>query len=577
MNDDEGLDDVDAGDVELVALTGDPNPTALGQAAPQNKSSELALVRARLFARDNVGYLATYFTVGLVYGGLPATLYGVFNGVLNVQGYEYQGVKALVTLPWSFKVFLGAMNDVAPLAGGYRRRPYMSIGWALCALTLVLLAFLGLPEPYFCRDHDGSYIVECTEKTAYHSIACPNERSDGTQAEPCNARAPDSAGTISSLMALAAFGYMVADVAADGLTVTLAQTETQTIRGYTQTTAYLTRSVGMAISVAIVGLCMNGKIYNGTFAWSLSFSSICMIFAFAAVAMVPLTWKFVREDPVPQSQRAKLGPYAKSAWQLMNARHFAAVCAFSILYSTVRSIESPATVLVTRYWAGVHNLQQKTASLAGQLMFALGLALVRRYLLNHSWRYLLIVTTVILIFVDAIFVFCTVFDVIRNQYFFLCDVLLELPTAVEFLVTTYYVVEAADAHNGGMVYGLLTTAHNIGLSLAPVIANQIFGLFPMNLSDSANFIEDSTRFRKVVAGSYIIAYLFSVIAWAILPLLPNQKDQAQARKRTWGTSRSLAIAVTASLVLCFIYSVSTLLLTVFPATACLKFVGGPGC
>ena len=80
---------------------------------------------------------------------------------------------------------------------------------------------------------------------------------------------------------------------------------------------------------------------------------------------------------------------------------------------------------------------------------------------------------------------CTVFDVVRSQYFYLGEeVLIEIPAAVQFLITSFFVVEAASADNGGMVYGLLTTAHNIGLAFSPPLSNQIFGSFRPSLSDS---------------------------------------------------------------------------------------------
>ena len=33
----------------------------------------------------NCGYLLQYYAVGLIYGGLPATIYGFFVGYLNVR------------------------------------------------------------------------------------------------------------------------------------------------------------------------------------------------------------------------------------------------------------------------------------------------------------------------------------------------------------------------------------------------------------------------------------------------------------------------------------------------------------
>ena len=51
-------------------------------------------------------------------------------------------------------------------------------------------------------------------------------------------------GEYALLMMLAALGYVVADVAADGLTVMYARKEPLHKRGTTQTTVYLTRTVG---------------------------------------------------------------------------------------------------------------------------------------------------------------------------------------------------------------------------------------------------------------------------------------------------------------------------------------------
>ena len=89
-------------------------------------------------------YLAQYFAVGLVYGGLPATTYGFFLGYLNVPSYVYSACGTVITLPWSFKFFLGALNDCVPIAG-YRRKPYMALGWAICCAMLVALSQLKLP------------------------------------------------------------------------------------------------------------------------------------------------------------------------------------------------------------------------------------------------------------------------------------------------------------------------------------------------------------------------------------------------------------------------------------------------
>ena len=49
------------------------------------------------------------------------------------------------------------------------------------------------------------------------------------------------------------------------------------------------------------------------------------------------------------------------------------------------------------------------------------------------------------------FEFCTIFDVVRNQYFYLGETfLMELPDGVNFVVSTFVIVEMADTGNEGL-------------------------------------------------------------------------------------------------------------------------------
>ena len=43
------------------------------------------------------GYVAQYFAVGVIYGGLPATTYGFLQGYLNVPAYVYATCTTLLT------------------------------------------------------------------------------------------------------------------------------------------------------------------------------------------------------------------------------------------------------------------------------------------------------------------------------------------------------------------------------------------------------------------------------------------------------------------------------------------------
>ena len=197
---------------------------------------------------------------------------------------------------------------------------------------------------------------------------------------------------------------------------------------------------------------------------------------------------------------------------------------------------------------------------------------------RFSWRKLIIYTTLVLSVCDMAMQLIVVYDVFRNQYFYLGeDFVIEIPSAIKFLVTTFFVVEAADGDNGGIVYGALTTAHNIGLGISYPLSNQIFGGFKPSLSDSTNYIEDTQEFRDTVATSVAVGLCFVVIALVFLPLLPDQKAEAQTRKRTWPSNPRFAYATVIMFSVAFCYTMLVSILTMIPSTMCLEFVGGEGC
>ena len=89
-----------------------------------------------------------------------------------------------------------------------------------------------------------------------------------------------------------------------------------------------------------------------------------------------------------------------------------------------------------------------------------------------------------------------------------------MPSAANFVVATFIIVEMADEGNEGMVYGLLTTTANLGEPFGNAISNQLFGLFQPALSDSTNYIEDTSRFRQVRVRVRARARVSQVVAYA---------------------------------------------------------------
>ena len=69
----------------------------------------------------------------------------------------------------------------------------------------------------------------------------------------------------------------------------------------------------------------------------------------------------------------------------------------------------------------------------------------------------------------------------------------------------------------------------------------------------------------------------SLPALALLPLLPDQKDDAQHRKLKWGSSPAFAWFSVSLVFVGLSYSVVVNFLAMFPSTMCLRFAGGKGC
>uniref|UniRef100_K3W664 Uncharacterized protein n=1 Tax=Globisporangium ultimum (strain ATCC 200006 / CBS 805.95 / DAOM BR144) TaxID=431595 RepID=K3W664_GLOUD len=81
-----------------------------------------------LLSKDHIGLILQYAAVGIVYGVMPATIYPFLQSYLNASGTQIVTAGTLVVLPWSFKIFYGIVSDCFPIFG-YRRRPYMLLGW----------------------------------------------------------------------------------------------------------------------------------------------------------------------------------------------------------------------------------------------------------------------------------------------------------------------------------------------------------------------------------------------------------------------------------------------------------------
>ncbi|KDO18124.1 hypothetical protein SPRG_16501 [Saprolegnia parasitica CBS 223.65] len=514
-------DTKNAGDYDDMKTPGDLETGALREGdAPVYTSPEILAI------------LYQYAMIGIVYGGVPAMKFPILASYFQLETNVLSSASALMTLGWTIKVFFGMFNDCFPIFG-YSRKPYMFIGWTLCAAILVYIA---------CKPAGD-----------------PGSSSDGSQ--------------LALLCTIVGFCYVMADVAQDGLMLTYAQREPIAIRGRLQSMIYATRSVFMAIIYLICGLCLNSKEFSGDFDWDIGINGYFWILAVPSIINVPVIWFFVKDA---KRERVPVGIYFANFWELVQHRAVWQVLCFNFLFSLFTgNITSTATYYVSLNWAKVENLNNQIMGVVGQLIFAVVLVLTGTYGTHWNWRYVLVITILTANIIDSVCQFLTVYDIVRNQWFYLGVPIMEnIPIGINFVIGTYVIVELAEVGNEGVMYGLLTTVTNLPGTFGTMITNLIDG----SLDYNKKLIKaDSDETRNQVAYSYIISYCFAVVGCCWVVLLPPQKAAVAELKKNGGRQPIVAGCLFYFFFVVFCCSITGTLMSMYDETSCARLAGGTGC
>ncbi|OQR95205.1 Folate-Biopterin Transporter (FBT) Family [Achlya hypogyna] len=505
-----------------------------------------------------LGLLAQYVCVGLLYGALPNLGYPLFTAYFRLSGARYNATTALISIGWSLKVFVGMLSDCVPILG-FRRKPWMIIGWVLCFVCMLVLSIQDHGPPYV--DNPKLARANVTNFTAAEQAAFlrPSAHHNGSM--------------IAIIFGIATFCYIIADVPADALVVELAQREPEATRGRMQSLIYTTRTVASVVAQIVIGLGLNSPAYGGSFSWDMGMNTLFVLLAIPCAAMVPITFYFVVDAPAP---RVSFHQYLEQFWSLLIQRATWQVMLFNFLFNLFASgITSTAAPYVKFRWAEVDNLNIQFMTILSNLLFAGALAATGRWGTHWNWRFVIVVTTLVMNGIDAVVQYLTIYNVIRNQWFYLGVPLAEqLPYAMQFIVTTFVIVELAEVGNEGVTYGLLTTVNNLPTAFGPLLANIIFGSFHVSDSDLQR---DTMEARNQVAATYAIYYATTVVACFWVVLLPAQKEHVHELKATGGhyplVGGLVVVGTGASLVFSLVVSV----MSMFDSTSCSIVTGGTGC
>ena len=229
-------------------------------------------------------------------------------------------------------------------------------------------------------------------------------------------------------------------------------------------------------------------------------------------------------------------------------------------------------------WLGLSTLQNQILNIIESLIFFVGLGLIRRYALGYSWRKMIWVGSFLVTLFNCMYLLI-VYDIYRNPWFYIfTDVSDTFVYTLNFMASTFCIVEVARPGFEAMTYSLITTANNATIPLSIVIAYQFLAFFP-KLNTQAGIGEDTPEVRNQFALLILITEVINLSSLLSLPMLPRQKEQTRELVQKGEKSPFWAKFTLISGGIFLLYSTCVTFLTVAGADTygCLKILGGAGC
>ncbi|KDO28849.1 hypothetical protein SPRG_05720 [Saprolegnia parasitica CBS 223.65] len=366
---------------------------------------------------------------------------------------------------------------------------------------------------------------------------------------PAGAGAPDPAAThngssLALICTVVCFAMIIADVAQDALTVSYSQREPEAVRGRLVSLVYAVRGFAAALVTNVSGF---ASIRRGSAATTTGTLSL----------------------------RVDFRIYIKELWDLLQLRVVWQVLLFNFLFNTFTGIGSTASGYVKLYWAKVENLNSTIMYTVGKLLYIGMLVTVGKIGTHWNWRAVIVWTTLVTNAIDAVVMFFTIFDVVRNQWFFLGVPIAEMiPNAMNSMVSMFVIAELAGSGNEGVMFGLVTTIMNLPGLFTSIITNVIN--VPFHIS-TTRIKADTPDIRADVAWTYVIGYSLTFLGCFFVYLLPNQKAAVAELKKTGGRYPRVAAFLFVAFVTILSVSITGTLMSMYDATSCTILAGGQGC
>ena len=416
-----------------------------------------------LWTRDNVAIPLNYCLVG-IFQGLSSAAMNYYPLQINATEAQQTTIKTLRALPASFKIFFGFLSDTLPI-GGYRRKVYMAIGWAVAALAAFSLAVADAPSVPF----------------------------------------------LSLTYTLYGTGFWLADVMGDSLVAEKAQQEPEGHRGNLQSVCYACRFYWLMVSVCIA---------IGAYE---SFKPLAVFWVLAVLPIIVMAPAILLLRERRNVAVAPVREQARTIWATVCNRSVWQPMAFVYIFNVLQ-IGNAAWNQFLVSAKGFTSLETNSFLVPGYIMLFAGIAAYKAYMIDWSWRVVYLLTT----FLGAVFSalqFALIFGWNKRylgigDYPFALgdDVFVEFLGGVQFLPTTIMMVNLCPKGSEGASYAMFTTVNNCALQIGSTVSSLL-----VNIWDT----DEETLAAQDMSGMWRLTLLTSCLqlsAILFLPLLPRNEE-----------------------------------------------------
>ena len=264
----------------------------------------------------------------------------------------------------------------------------------------------------------------------------------------------------------------------------LAQREPLAERGQLQMTYYIVRAIASAGASGVVSFGFSSPEYGGTFDFSLSLPQYASLTL--ALALLGL-WPLLRLKDVGDVPHTSMVDQFRALFARFELDGVWRVVLFLFCVNFFTNLHNNTFYDIASQWCHVAPwVEGLFGSILANLLYAAGVIVTRRYLLNVSWHTTLRYSIVIMSLLA--YVPCILIDLnlVRSQWFFAGAPLLnQLAYGIFSITSCVCAVEIAAPGHEGITYGFVTTVGNLAGPFASLVSSQLSTLF--------NLYEPSTK------------------------------------------------------------------------------------